>query len=791
MNKIAIKTLSFCATLCAVFAFALPKATVFNTQNLVTANAETGSATLLAPSSYQSYLPLTNTKDVAASEQFTAIADGKTLYVYDSYDNDYSIYVHSEEITKIQFDKRELLYFLDDSTHVYTLNPTRMEKQETSIVCSTFYIAEDTFYYTNTSGNTSILRKKALNDLEDGQPTTLVKQIASAPSFAFERDELYYTDGKILFKINPAVVSEPTPIAIFPSLPVSISIADNILTCATIEGEFMVFDLLNITNNTLTPLYKKDGGFSAVSLHKELVYTVNGNAVQAYSLKDEAFTSYEITSSSNSLTRINNAVDVCVSDERLFLADNGNERISVYDLSTSEFLAPISTSLQPERLASNDKTVLAVNKTEVVLFDLSKNGYGNELLRYAKNLEGNIVGVTSVFDSYYVLTDKNQFIHIEKQNGTWTATQTKKTSTKYPSLLASDAIGNLYVRCNDSVYKYTEEEFMHPVASTLEILSELPERTTKLCFDYSGNLYAFSEKTLYKYTPSKEDKENYSKSEEILLDKSYVCNVEKASPVSVALSLKENATYVLDANHYLIKTEQLQLPTLQTIPVNGSDETILKTENKEFSIVEIQQNALLVQFDFSALKGAEYFPFQDYIRTGSALKAVQLGSTERYNAVAVFDETKKCYNTYLVDIADCKQIPMETLSKTYTEPEQRTAYLSNAVSLSCVPYLSSQLSIAQMQRGESVVLLGELNGLSLEYYLVRYETENGETKTGYVPKKYVTFIRSETPSQNQHQGKEEPNADSVWRLIYLLLGFGVICILTDFLILRYKKQNKD
>ena len=94
-----------------------------------------------------------------------------------------------------------------------------------------------------------------------------------------------------------------------------------------------------------------------------------------------------------------------------------------------------------------------------------------------------------------------------------------------------------------------------------------------------------------------------------------------------------------------------------------------------------------------------------------------------------------------------------------------------------------------LARGTELTLLGEINNLDYDYYHVAYQTAEGE-KTGYIPKSYVQLFDG-TPKQTQtyQQGAVESNRDALWRLGYILLGFGAVCILFDYLILRKKRKD--
>ena len=168
--------------------------------------------------------------------------------------------------------------------------------------------------------------------------------------------------------------------------------------------------------------------------------------------------------------------------------------------------------------------------------------------------------------------------------------------------------------------------------------------------------------------------------------------------------------------------------------------------------------------------------------------ALKIGSADKYALIAVFNEEQNKYDTYLVLNSACKVLETNEYSKTYETPQ--TAYITNNVYLYKFPYLTELLTVTRLQRNATVYVLGEVNKLDNEYYHISYTDETGTKKTGYVPKSYASEIDGATPeSEEITYGAKKSNGDAVWRLAYLILGFALVCILVDYLILR-KKNNK-
>lgn len=784
-----------------ISALVLTGAAVFHAPKMPTIKvfADENNSNLLLPSSYEQYLPLLSPKDVAITADYTAIADGNSIYVYDKKDGIYRAYEHTENqesakntVTKLQFDhETETLYFLDASTYLYTLNVKELENTATAptatgFSCSTFAIHENELYFTTVSENVSQISKTSLSTPDISTSVTLVNDLAFSPTIAFWNGELYYTNAKTyLHKIAPdAENAKPAQICSFSSSIVSMNITNGIFTCSDILGDFYAYSLpdlsLNINASEIPPLASASGGYSAISSFGEEIYVIKNNTVRNFSLQTNSFTDYEIGGQSDSPHRINGGTAIHLSEEKLFIADSGNERISVYDVQSNSFLSPVNSTMPIAFLASTANTVVAANKEQAIIYDLSDSGYGAQLSLF-DDFNGELIGVANVYGKYYFATESN-FCYVASYNAetaVWEWTETKKTSTRYPRQLCSDAYGYLYIANATGVYRFTEESFLSSTAEGEPIYDSMPQNTEKVLIDYAGKGYALSKGVLYALdtlTPYEFG--------------TVPVYTSDANLISFAFGVEENATYLLYKENYIVKTKALALPTVKTISVGGADTDIFSETGAVFTVVETTPNALLVKFDLSLLNGAEFFPYLAYERSTEAKTALRIGQTQQYDVIAIFDEQKKQYDSYLVLSDSCKELPENEFHEGYAQEEQKTAYLTNDILLYKFPYLTELLPVCALKRSEEITLLGEITRLDNDYYHVSYQTENGEIKTGYVPQCYVSPFNGEPPeTETRVNGANSSDKDALWRLAYLLLGTGAIFIIIDYMILH--KQNKD
>lgn len=780
MRKNTVKI--FISALCSALVLSTA-AGLFALERDVNATAEAAAQAaqtdvLISPEHYENYLRLSDPSSVAVSENYTAIADGDIIYIYDRDDNQYRKYTHGEKVSKLQFDQAENLYFSDKSTNLHLLSPNSEQAQETDINCSGFVINGDAIYYTvvtEGSEGSTILSAR----LSDPTQKTEHVVVTGNPAIAYYNNELYFTNSGIyLNKFNPETNPKPdltkTLLGTIPAVN-SMTVCEGLLAYSSSTNEFYAY-ALPLSAGANVPLLCETGTYKALTSFNGYVYAVDGNIVKQFSPADKAFTDYEICADSSAPNRLRGATDTALAGDKLFIADNGNDRISVFNTANGEFEKSVVSTLFPSFLSSDGETLLAASATTTALYDLSENNYGG-LLAVFDEFRGAIKGAASVYGKHYLVTEG--FVYTLSQNlesGEWQTLTTQRNSF-YPKLFAADVYGNLYVLQNNGVYAFTESELTDAEKAGRLVCPLSLAHAEKLAVDYHRNVYALANGKIYKNG----DTQNAVDFNVPLV------YADGVSVTAFIFGVEENQTYLLCDGNYLIRSERLELPTVKTIPVNGADEIIFSAASAEFSVVETEENALLVEFELSELGGAETFPYLAYERSQDKKTALKIGEAGEYYLLAVFDQTR--YRTYLSRSEFCSPLAVDDYRTEYAE--SKVGYLTNEVTLYKFPYLTHLLTVQKLQRGEQVRVLGEITRLDHDYYQVEVVDGEGNATgvTGYVPKAYVSETDGLPPtSENVIFGATDDNGDAIWRLAYLLLGFAAICILVDFLILRKKKD---
>ncbi len=739
--------------------------------------------TLIAPASYEQYLSLSSPTDVAVSDDYTAIAQGNTVYLYDRTKNEYEKIDFSTTILKLQF-SNGFLYYLDtspDGQALYCIDPKNPEIENIQPIqegLSNFLVVDDTLFYANAGQSYSTIYKKSAQSPVAGE--LLADKIAGLPTLAFYGGELYYTiDTQItlLFKINPQD-KQFTQIQTFPQQTIhdlSISNGTVAFTIAETEhgGDFYTYALTDFS----APIAHEEGTFSSVTAHGDYFYTIEENSVKQYSLQTQAFTDYEICGASNSTHRLDGAKATCLSGDTLFIADNGNNRISIYNTATAQFEAPIQTDLQPLYLSAQDNTLLIANATNAELYDLASK----TLVQAFDDFNSNIVGVACVYGAQYIATDSNHYYALtQDESGAWTVTETHKTSTQIPKLFTADVYGNLYILSGKKVYSFSEAALKDASAQGEFVCTLSSADIQQIAVDYNQTVYALS------------DNKIITENGEYAFETPLVYTADGTTDVTAfAFGVLQNTAYLLMNETYMLSTARLQLPTVQTIAVENADGQIFASASAEFSVLQTNENTLLVEFDIEKLNGATHFPYLTYSRASQSITALKMGETQTHYVIAHFNESKNAYQTYLVRKTDCTFMAGDTFRTDYAEDKRTLLYVTNDVALYKFPYLTDLLTVTALPRGASVTVLGEIRQLDHEYYQVQYVDENGNTLVGYIPKAFTNpFSGLPMPEHSYQAGAEQSDTDAVWRLAYILLGFGAICILVDYLLLRKKKPTE-
>lgn len=759
-------------------------------------------AELVTPNSYEQYLGLNAPCDVAATQSYLAIADGNTIYVFDKADNVYRQYEHTAPIQKVDFDGSGNLYFISE-LKLYKFSPEDLKSGESatslSISCKgLFAIQEDVLcYYTSLNA----LKFYSLSANTSLGEVSLQTPLQSESPLAFGKDGLYCVtesettaNGYTVYAINLQTYGLTQVTNVNEKLR-ALTIANNLLCFVTQSGDFFSYNVTDLSSkddiSKVTPITSDQEGYVSVSSFNGNVYTARGNIIRHYSVESACFTDYEIGDSSSSANRLNGASELTLNGDKLFIADDENGRIAVYNTESQTFGADIYTELDDPYLESYQNTLLVSSSTEAIVYSLAKRSYGDALLTVSTEsqaIEGKIVGTASVYGRYYLLTENNYCYTLSKESGDWTWTKTQKnTQTLRAVSFTADVYGSLYISYDDdTMYRYTEKELLSADARGQKVLKGL-QSPQKISVDYETDLYALVDGTIYEYS---QNERGMYELESSYTPNYHLVNDDSPSLTSFAFGLDTEFTYLLYAGDYIVKTDELKIPAVNPIPVGNAAELIFGETHRDFEVVNVATDSILIEFDVTALQDSTQFPYVAFERTQEIQTALKLGEEGDYTLVAIAKQRTGEFKTCLVLTTSCEPLAPELYKTNYETPT--SGYLTNDVSLYKFPYIHDALTLGTLKEGEKVSLLGEVMKLDHAYYEICVTDENGTAKIGYVPKSYITAFDGRTPQpETVTNGSTETDTDGVWRMVYLILGFGTILILVDYLILHKGKDSEE
>lgn len=742
------------------------------------ANAEeSASDELFLPGSYEQYLPLTAPCGAAVSDDYTAIADGGKIYVYSRASGAYDVYLHDCDVAQLSFSDDGILYFLDKATSLNRLNPANLSAgadESLNVHCSSFVLSGETVFFTTVSGGTAQIWQRSFSS---SSAQAIVENVSFEPALALDGDVLYYTYGGIyLYKYGDDSFERRLLPPLSAGKIFSTAFCGGFLYYTDSEKRLYACDLSAADSEILS---FEGEGYTSLSSHGGSLYVVCENAVRRLRPDSDggAFTDYEIGASSSSPARLSGASASALVGNTLLVADTGNRRLTIVD-TTDGSCATIDADFDATMVASDGETALLADESTAKIYSLSDRS----LIAEFPNAFQSLSAVAAAYGKYYFVSNGNSYrVAARDANGEWTLGAGITRPSSYPArLLCSDVYGNLYVACTDGgVYRYTEEQFSDGTFAGKKYASVRTD-ARQILVDYAGTLYALGQNTLY---AGETGQTAYS------LEKNLVCSrTSEPTVTSVAFGVESGAAYYLYDGDFIVRTYDLPLPTLTAIPVNDCAEEIFSETEPTFSVVETQIGALFIRFDLERLDSASCFPYLSYDRETQSRTAIRLSETDGYSVVAVFDERTKNYTTALVLSDFCREIPRSEFLLPADDFENGVGYVTNAVSLYKYPYLSDLLTVTTIGKNAPVTVLGKIDELDYGYYYVSVVAADGTSVTGYLPQAYVSEFNASPPeTQFKEFGGEKTDPDAIRRLIFLLLGGAIICVLADYLILKKKK----
>lgn len=697
-------------------------------------------ASLVLPSSYEQYLTLANPTDVAFSDNYIAIADGMNLYVYARENgSEYKPYtLSSGNIAKIGFHGDDLYFVVRDSDasiRFYRYDYATGSARDMGFNCSTFLIVGDTLYTATVAGSSTTFAARTLTADGAGEaqplgelPTSTTPYLAYADGTILccvDRLLYYPVNGSFAYNQCHNLSSEASP-----SLNITSVCSDG--TSLYFSSAAGLFRRGTGSDGTVTRL-SDASGLSAMSFHDSALYCIDGASVREISLTDSAaaFTSYEITSASDSENRLSGAVDSARAGSLLVTADAGNSRVSVYDFQTQSY-SVIACESAPTLVATDGTTIAYASGMNIYTCT-----YGEDAFTQAETAPSTVRGIACAYGSVYYVTATAQY---GVADGETVSPIVYEYGT--PTGLACDLYGTLYVAYESGDIRiFTESSFTQYDASagSQKKSFSLPDGATSLEADFEGSLYYLADGVMYR------EGEVFAEID----GSSFVWSADGTAqkPVSFALGFEDDEVY-FNFGNYVVKSSAGALSaisTLDEIAVETARDDAFAHHGTEELLVSMPAGTVGVFTDLATLRNSDgaYFPYSSYARSGEDRQGVLLAETGEY-ALVLFSEGK---GEYTAELFLKDSVTKIASSEYYTENETAyTRYLTNKVSSYYAPCLDGALAGEELARGTAVTVIGFVTTAELEYALVEYSDASRATVRGYVPATYLTEISPDVSS---------------------------------------------
>jgi hypothetical protein len=734
MNKFtALKKILYVATMPAFLCLSMAPCPSFNTmaaEEIQAVSATTNKQVTLSendfslflPAEYEQYLSLTDIKSLAVQDDYIAIADGNTIFLYNG--KTYTTYTHTQgDVIGCDFGYDGNLWFWDEGGNLYSVNPAEDDKTATALSSSpynAFTVTDDGAFGAFTTNNgTTIYTVSAQSGSEADKIATAFGSI-TVPVMRFENNVLYCAyDTKLFTYTLNGTNSETHTYRDFPADATDMTVENGIIHCVNSDGLYEVTLSDAGTEVVSYSLLERNSSFTRLAQSGNKLYIAEQESgtdtakIKLYDLQKRQFTDYEIGSSSDAPNRLKNAQTAVSCGNRLLVADEN--RIVIYDGEKGTYSA-FSLPFTPEYLASNGTTILVATGKKYAVYtqDGAPMSEGET--------ENNITGIAAEWGGdYYVSYAPQNFIRISAD--TLKASEPFSLTLKQSITdITADPFGRIYVKdLGGNIYRYTEKELL--AKAETEVYATLPATSNRLTADMRGGVYASDDKNIY-YADG-------TSSASYAIEQNKLFGAD-GTLRSFALDSMDGDVYFLYED-YILRSSALPVPSLNKLVATDAY-SVVYTPASETTMVKIVADTLCISFDVSRLTAeSEYFAdcaFVRYEEVNAVLLAEITIDGSAYSIVAPAGADTLALVPFPAE--SCKTLDKNEYL-TATDFTNNAGYLTNDVSLYKYPYLSSELTYGKLAKGTQVTVGDRFTTGDGDFLYVTV----GE-QSGYIPASYVS-----------------------------------------------------
>ncbi len=799
---------------------------------LVSADGETDSdsnMSLLLPYSFEQYLQLNNPSDIALTEQYMAIADGKDILLYNRQGGtEFFRYSNSSTVSSLNF------YQFGDKTYLYFISNDGLQGSpilyiecaatgfvgqavRTSVSsCASFVInttENGTMLYCATAsiGYVAVVSMPMEGTDISSVTTTLTQgNINVVPAFDVYNSSVYYS-------WNNSVLTEGAPVWTAAYSIFSFALTDTDCFYAAPDG--CLYKAAAIGNVPASSPVQAGGtdisGVETIQCYQNTLYLVIGNAIRGFDPVTARFNGYEISRYSSGENRLGaGAQDLSVYDNLLAVADTSNTRVLLYNTGSRTYRA-IPVAAAPRLVCAGENTFAVADDYTVYIYS-----YDGALIDSAE-IGGEIFDLSYSFGNYYLVSNEStrKSVLSPNEDGTQYSRQSAASTTTQTYLSVSNDIGGyVYVLADDgSVWAFSSEANFLTDAGTR--VCDFPG-ATQLLSDFAGNLYGLDTEgsSVWRYSRPTQTTESSTLRYDFSLDG--LVSGANTMPVAIGFGYQSNIAYLL-SDGFIAKTDEFGIASLDTLPAEGLYDTIYhQSPDETFAsgrLARVPAGAVTVEVNLASLENRTTLDCSDYERETQERIGVVLAQTD-YGAIVVFyteytySEPGSDQEIHVVREYDVRLIldsnladnvgNFELLSDDETLHAARTdsgdpftvGYTTNTVGLYKYPLMGMR------DGSESASPFGLLTGLAkstqLEllhefylstdvldnesYYFVRLTDADGHKTYGFVSSQYVLPYRTEGAIESTYVLRHVRTG----RSITLYTAAGAPCVLSNEAIVR-------
>ena len=709
------------------------------------AEESTGTA-LLLPTSYEQYLALENPSDFAANDNYIAIVENSSIYLYNREDGEgYKVFTYTSNLSSpnfYEYEGKTYLYFTSDegasNPIVYIDCDAENFSEQTAVAtdihsCSSFIINGNEVSFANASN--SVYRAQ-MSGLDIINISDAVNESSSPASFTVYNGDIYYAKGRAIYTAEGTQTFYSTSYDIS-----SFAIVDGGCYYTSIDHYFY-----RATNGS-DDARLEDEATSAVKLCSDgNLYLLQGDSIRRYDPQN-GFTDYEIGQYSDSTNRLGQgAADLSVNGGRLVIADTANQRVLRAERGTDgayRYTAIGTSGFSPSLIAAGDDSFAVSSGRTLRLYS-----YQGELLAQIDSLDTNITGIAYSYGSYFVSALSQSVIYEIADS----AVAQRIAFGHEATSLAADIFGDLYALSGTAVYKLDASENY----AVQEQDFEAPAGSKKILSDYAGNLYASTDSSIYLL----QSDGNTSAFSASTLNGLVTYN-GSAAIVSFAFGFEEDEVYVLSDGFAAI-TYDLSVLSLDRLDATGVYDHICvrapgADDVQTLRLVRVEGGAVTISLDIPALEAdASVLPYDGYEKQAQERTGIVLAETENGLIVGFFQtaDPESGVNplyTYEVKLVlgggQASGVTEIDGAQYLSSPAFAKAYTVEAVGLYKYPqmrlgtngsYNNDFFRMQELPKSQAMTLIAKISHafLDSDYYFVSVDTEGG-TVYGYVPASFA------------------------------------------------------